>query len=769
MGSWAGRADYPHHRLCTTLPREATARAIVFLVPLLVHWSELSGWLSSNPIYFCAGIPLRWSGQVLPGFPGWVDFHAGATLQAMGTLAARDWLHGIVPWWNPYVGIGLPLGAQLQSAPFFLPFVLLHHFWNGALYLKIAMQIIAGQATYLLLRHLHTCRSAAITGAILYELNGMFAWFTDVPIMPIAFLPVCVLGVERALAAARQGTAGGWTLITVAIAYLILAGFPETAYFCGLLVLSWALYRYAGAAGYRRAFARKVIGGGALGLMIAVPVLFAFASYLLAAWPAPRQMAFQHLPPASFAMYLFPYLFGPIHYAKQYDLWFHMGGYLGLCPFLLSVAGLLGGGRERGLRYLLAGWMAIALAKSAALPGVTELVNLIPVVTQSIFFRYIVPTIAFAASVMAALALDDWRRGAWRHPLRAVSGAVLVTILAAAGVLVMAAPEAAKLAAVARNWWPYPLLSLFGAGVVVGALVILLRCAASPATVGAICGVVVVEATILFTVPLLAGTRHNELDTAAVRFLQANLGLSRYYSLGPLGPNYGAYFGVASVNYNYLPLAAHWADFVVAELDPGVAARRDVFNGTSPDAPDRVAAFKVHMDAFARVGVKYVIVYRSGDPFAADTAQLIPVFHDPLVAIYQLPHPAPYFEAVGGACTLQAIGREEVRGHCEAPASLVRRELVFPGWRATLNSRKVPVHASAGILQSVDLPAGEFDLRFRYAPAHIGWTYPVCLMGLLGLAVGLRRWRVTADPPQCLPPPQSPIAASSWNPGPIRL
>ena len=106
----------------------------LILLPILVHWPALTGWLSADPIYLTAGLgPLWLSNGVIQGLPGWIDGNAGATLEALGRLTAHDWWTGKVPWWNPYSGIGMPLAGEMQPAAFFLPFVLLLGLPNGVL------------------------------------------------------------------------------------------------------------------------------------------------------------------------------------------------------------------------------------------------------------------------------------------------------------------------------------------------------------------------------------------------------------------------------------------------------------------------------------------------------------------------------------------------------------------------------------------------------------------------------------------------------------
>ena len=206
------------------------------------------------------------------------------TLQSLGGLAAAEWLRGVIPWWNPYSGIGLPLAAEMQPGAFFLPFVLLLHLGHGLILLKIALQAVAGLATHALLRRLGLTRAAALLGGICYQLNGTFAWFSDAPITPIAFLPLFLLGIEHALEAARTGRRGGWAAIGVAVGYSLYAGFPETAYLNGLLALAWAVLRFATAArGVRPSFLARVAAGGISGLLAAAPLLLPFGQFMAVA------------------------------------------------------------------------------------------------------------------------------------------------------------------------------------------------------------------------------------------------------------------------------------------------------------------------------------------------------------------------------------------------------------------------------------------------------------------------------------------------------
>src|SRR5579875_2014471 len=159
-------------------------------------------------------------------------------------------------------------------------------------------------ATFALLRQMGLANFAALLGGILYALNGTFAWFADSPILPVAFLPLLLLGVERAFIKAREKQRGGWAWIAIALAYSIYAGFPETAYLDGLLVLAWTLYRFFVAPPDARwSFARKVSLGAVSGLLIATPLIVSFLEYQN--FSAIRHSGWSHLglPKISFAAF----------------------------------------------------------------------------------------------------------------------------------------------------------------------------------------------------------------------------------------------------------------------------------------------------------------------------------------------------------------------------------------------------------------------------------------------------------------------------------
>ena len=74
------------------------------------------------------------------------------------------------------------------------------------------------------------------------------------------------------------------------------------------------------------------------------------------------------------------------------------------------------------------------------------------------------------------------------------------------------------------------------------------------------------------------------------------------------------------------------------------------------------------------------------------------VYADSLMDIYQLPNPKPYFGAFGAACLIHARSRVRVVVDCTNAATLVRRELFFSGWTATVDNRPATIERYRGLV-----------------------------------------------------------------------
>jgi hypothetical protein len=609
---------------------------LLLVLPIVVNAVALGDWLSANPIHWMSGLNVVTPNPNLfvRGFPGWVDGNAGVTTQALGHLAANRWLEGSVPWWNEFSGIGLPLAAEMQNSALFLPFVLLLHFDNGLVFLKVTLEIVAGLGMYAFTRELGIGCRAALAGAVLFQFNGTLAWFSHGPIMPVPFLPWLLFGIERARALTQRSRPGGWAWIAVAIGFSVVAGFPETAYLDGLLGLTFAAYRIATYGAGRVRLAAKILAGGVVGLLLSAPASVPFLEFVSSAYVGPHtDFSAARLLPENYALLLFPYVYGPIQYGNETigepaDIWWHTGGYCGLLLVFLAVLGLARrSAKDTGLRYLLAGWIALTLAKAAGVQPIAGIVDMIPFIRETMFFNYITPTWQACLAVLAAYALDDWHIATmWSRWRRLAPGFVAsLCLIVAAAALYAARDEIQMLARSIPEFATFPILAI-GLTIVsmLGAAAILSKRATQRSSIALGC-IVMITSLALYGLPLLSGTRDRALDEQPIAFLRAHLGLSRFYAAPVPEPNYGAYYEIASINHNYLPVPQNWVDFLHARVSPALDGVE--FHGTGlaasveetadqPFAPNRTIPVAQILHTYEDLAVRYLVLPVGSMPFA---------------------------------------------------------------------------------------------------------------------------------------------------------
>jgi len=65
---------------------------------------------------------------------------------------------------------------------------------------------------------------------------------------------------------------------------------------------------------------------------------------------------------------------------------------------------------------------------------------------------------------------------------------------------------------------------------------------------------------------------------------------------------------------------------------------------------------------------------------------------------------------------------------------LVASQIYYPGWKATVDGRSVPVVPANYALSAIALPAGNHDVRFFYDPASIKLGAVVTSLSIIVLA-----------------------------------
>lgn len=705
--------------------RHATISTIVLLVllPFLVKAPILSGLLVSDTATRYAAIEVERHRGITAGGPT-IDPNIGYTSHALGTYAAREIMSGRLPWWNPYEGVGVPLAAEMQSAALFplTPLLLLP---QGQALFHIVLQIIAGLATFGLLRELGLRNGPALSGAVAFEFNAVFAWMANAVVNPVAFLPVILWGIERQRHDDGRSGFVGTVLIATGFAAALYAGFPEVAYLNGLFAGAWAALRFAQSRSRWR-LAWSIAAPAIAGVLLAAPVVMPFLDYLGDAELGMHSNTaghFTHLEPAYMLLTLFPYYLGGIFSAPiEGAFWGNVGGYAGTLPAVFAIAGTLGK-RDIGLRRMMAAWVIVTLALTFGASWVFAVVELLPGVREAALYRYLPASWLMAMSVLAAMAIDDLRRDGAMRPL--VLGFAVVSAVALA-MLVVGHRTIGWTPRGAYAWITVVFqLGLFGLTV----LIIAARRWVDGRLGVIVSTIMIAEGLMLFALPVLAHPRHMVTDTRGIAFLQRNLGLQRFATLGPIAPNYGSYFGIAQVNHNDLPIPRAWAAFVRRHLD----ARAHPILFTRISSADEAMR---NRDAYATIGTRYLVV-----PRGTILPGLTAVHSDRLTTIFELPGVRPYFSAP--ACTVAVISRTSLTAACARPSVLTRLELAMPGWTARINGRASDLRKVGGIFQGIALPAGRSAIAFDYAPPSLRYAVWGAMCGLLLLGIllteGLRR------------------------------
>jgi hypothetical protein len=103
--------------------------------------------------------------------------------------------------------------------------------------------------------------------------------------------------------------------------------------------------------------------------------------------------------------------------------------------------------------------------------------------------------------------------------------------------------------------------------------------------------------------------------------------------------------------------------------------------------------------------------------------------------------------AAGGSARFEEYEPDRVvaQARAERRSLLVLSDVHYPGWKASVDGRDVPIERVDYMLRGVMVPAGTHRVEFRYEPAswRAGWI--IALAGLMAVAgalvVGLRARR----------------------------
>jgi hypothetical protein len=711
---------------------------LIILVVLLGNIVFISGLEMDNPITWTSSIS-HFLCHITCGRP-MIDPNVGYVTQALGHRAALDLLHGHLPWWNYFEGLGTPLLGEGQSAALF-PLVLLFALPSGLLWFHVCLEAIAGVSTYFLARRLSIPVAFAAAGGMLFALNGTFAWLGNAVLNPICFLPMLLLGIEMIFEGVQNRSNRGWYVAAIALALSLYAGFPEVAYINGLFCGGWAAVRwFTLPREFRRKAAERLGLAALIGLLISLPFVVPFADFLKSGNVGSHNFASQaveSLPYHGLAMFFDPYVFGTIFSNVNVgDIWGGIGGYFTISVFALALLGLFGT-YQRTLRIFLGAWTLMGLLGAFNTLDVRLLWNVIPLLKNSGFGRYIMSSCELSLILLAVFGIMDLATSKRAKRLFTTTNVVALVVLVVCAISAMALNKgiyykhSERIILIGLDLVP------FIAVATLLALGFLTRFKVTPYLVALL---LVGESLVMFFVPTAESPKQITVDQAPITFLLDHQHHYRYLDFAVLYPNWGSEFGLNELSQVDLPFPEAFSKLLESQLYPGLTPQNQFtihhgLTGIGLLEHEVVKHFKGYEDA----SVKYLMMPTSVVILPQLTKLgVTPVFEDGLVTIYRMPDPRPFFSTKDNSCTVKALGVNAATVSCpNGGTTLLRTELFMPGWHAYVNGHSVTIKARDGVYQTVKVPSGTSTVTFSFLPPHEKYSI---LLGLGGSFFLLGSW-----------------------------
>ena len=705
---------------------------LIVLTVLAGNAIYVLGLGNNDPISWTAGISQHLCRLVCSRQA--IDPNVGFITQSLGHQAAIDLLHGHMPWWNYFEGLGQPLAGEMQSAALF-PLTLLFALSSGLVWFHVTLEVIAGISTYFLARRLSMPIFMATVAGMLFALNGTYAWLGNSVLNPVAFLPMLLLGIEMIIESAPSMSKRGWYIAAIALALSMYAGFPEVAYFDGLFAGAWAILRLFAVPSEQRLRVLRRLGlGGLVGIVLSLPILVPFYDFMKVAFVGSHTAAVLgvvRLPTQAISAFFDPYVYGTIFNSTNVpSVWGEIGGYFGASICAVAIVGLFGS-RHRALRIFLAVWTLVGLAGALDFLHFRVLWNLIPLVSTAAFPRYIMPSCEMAVVVLAGFGLVDFTQST--KAKRLLTSATVLMVF----VLLWCANEArpynkgvvlshkARIILIGLDLIPFIALAL---------LLIVGRFYKARITPLLIALVVVGEALLLFIVPTVGSPKEINIDYAPIQYLQQHEGQYRFVDFAVLYPNWGTEFGLNSLSSIDLPYPQNFKNFIEKNLYPGLTpGNQFVIKGGLQGVEKQEAELATHFQAYENASVKYLLIPIQVVLSPALTKLgVTKVFSGTLASVYQLPNPRGFFSTSPSSCTVSSTNDNVATVNCSKPgATLLRTELSMNGWKATVNGKPATITTIDGVYQQIDLPNGHSVVEYSFFPPHERYAL------LAGLLAGL--------------------------------
>jgi len=721
-----------------TLRNTPYAILVLIAAPLILFWRIVLG-----------GRVLFWGVPLLQFYP-WQQW------------AAEMWRSGNVPLWNPYLGNGAPLAANLQSAVFY-PLNALYLIFpveRAMSYTAVLHVILAGLAMYAWGRTFGLRPLAATMGALAFQLSQFL--IARLGFLSITFtFPWLAVWLWRTEALVQRRRMSDALWLALAIGLGLLAGHAQTAGLGLIVVLGYGVIRRIPNTQY------QVLGIGYWMLALVLGVALAAVQLLPSAELAAQsqraggldyEFAVIHsLHPLRLLTFLAPDLQG--HPAEGnfwgYDNYWENAGYVGLWAVLMALFALsnlksqISNLKSEVWFFGLTALIALVIALGRFGPVYEFLFWLLPGAALFQGPARLLSVYTLAVAALAGIGTEQWLAS---QRLRVVGRFLIV---AALGVLL--AVVVGGLFVGVRSVFIRPAIQF---GVTLGACAACLAFRPSAEDrrfrgwAAALIGVVTLDLLVadwrLVPTTDVALYRTSIASAQAVRdgrvlwFSQdeERFKFERYFSFAGFGPEE----------------ATHWLG-VRESLLPNTAMIERIYSANNFDSllPQRYHELKSFVDRLPltsalRVAVvmnaRYVVsarqwplpvVHRSDElvfyrnDAAMERAYIVPqarVVNNTLAALAaptfdprrqvlleSVELPVLEFPAGPSSVVLQdSPNAVTIRATSESGGFLVLADTFYPGWQATLDGTPVEILRANHAFRTVVLPPGEHTVVFRYEP-----------------------------------------------------
>ena len=330
----------------------------------------------------------------------------------------------LMPLWNPYMGVGQPLAANMDSNAY-SPIRVLLHLWPSAfiwdLFLIFRL-FLAGFFSFAFFKSINISQISSIFAAALYMVGGYFIFNIDMHHVDVEiFFPLLLLCYEKILHKNKVGLWG--VLYSVVIFCMLTGGQPQSAFLnlsIGTLYFMVRLLCDSDSKNF------QVIKGHLLNYIIFTLIGFGLSAFLLLPFYEFMQLSFNNHDPklgngigtsynpylSDIISFITPYFLGPIHgsWLKGYSWHILTRGYWGVTALFFALCSLLLLFRVETKRFrpiiLFFSLALIAmLCKFYGLPMINWIGQL-PIANMINFGKYMGPIMCFCTAVLAGIGLD---------------------------------------------------------------------------------------------------------------------------------------------------------------------------------------------------------------------------------------------------------------------------------------------------------------------------------------------------------------------------